>query len=164
MDLQPPKLREYAVVSTHRGSGEIDMMDRREFFTRAAIVLGSVALPIGCGSSGGDESGSDEVVDDGFTLPDLSRNRFDDNMSTVFSVTHDSLGVIDMMLTEVDDEIFSPDTDQFSISLTGPDAPLLDEGTYQIYNASMGYFELYLQPGSNGGGTQNYRAIFSLLH
>jgi hypothetical protein len=78
-------------------------------------------------------------------------------------VTHSSFGAIDMTMTAIDDEIFDPVTDQFSVVLTGPELPLFEEGVYQVYNSLFGYFELYLQPGESPAGSQNYRTLFSIL-
>ena len=133
------------------------MMERREFIQACTVLLGSAVLPMGCGQGG---SGGSE---DNYTLPDLSRNRWVDIPDTTFSVSHDSFGAIDMTMTAIDDEIYDPVTDQFSVVLTGPDNPLFEEGVYQVYNSSLGYIDLYLQPSDAGAGTQNYRTLFSLL-
>ncbi len=136
------------------------MMERREFIRICAVLMGSSVLPVGCGSSGG---GDDVVEDPYFTPPDLSRSRWVDIPVTTISVTHGTYGVIDMEITALDEEMFDPSTDQFSIVLTGPENPLLAEGKYQVYNDSLGYFELYLQPGESPAGVQNYRTFFSIL-
>ena len=136
------------------------MMERREFIRACTVLIGSAALPIGCGQSGG---GGDDQTDT-YEMPDLSRNRWVDIPDTTFSVTHSSFGAIDMTMTAIDDEIYDPVTDQFSVVLTGPDNPLFEEGVYQVYNSTFGYIELYLQPGdSPAAGSQNYRTLFSLL-
>ena len=133
------------------------MMERREFIQACTVLLGSAALPMGCGQSDSSSSGDD------YTRPDLSRSRWTAIPDTTFSVTHSTYGVIDMTMTAIDDELYDPVTDQFSIVLTGPDAPLFEEGIYQVYNSSLGYVDLYLQPGATGAGTQNYRTLFSLI-
>jgi hypothetical protein len=138
--------------------GIIAMMERREFIQACTVLLGSSVLPIGCGQGGGDS-----VQSDNYTMPDLSRNRWVDIPDTTFSVSHSTYGAIDMTMTAIDDELYDPVTDQFSIVLTGPDNPLFDEGVYQVYNSTFGYIDLYLQPGEAGAGTQNYRTLFSLL-
>ena len=142
------------------------MMERREFVRICAVLLGSSVIPVGCGSSGGD--GEEEVVgvteeDLYFTPKDLSRKRWVDIPSTTVSVTHKKYGVIDMEITALDNELFDPSTDQFSIVITGPANPKLREGKYEVYNESLGYFELYLQPGESPAGVQNYRTFFSIL-
>ena len=137
------------------------MMERREFIQACAVMLGSSVLAVGCGSSG-DSDGSTLTGGDDFTRPDLARARWE-GVSTTFSVTHSDYGVIDMTLVEVDDSAFTLETEQFSIVLSGPDSALFDEGRYQVYNDSLGDFELYLQPGENTAGEQKYRAVFSLL-
>ena len=142
------------------------MMERRDFIQACAVVVGSTVLPMGCGGGGGSDSevGSEVSNIDDFSLPDLSRSRWvalDDNN---FSVAHKNFGAIDMVLTSIDDEMYDPVTDQFSVVLTGPELPLFDEGVYQVYNSSLGYIELYLQPGESPAGEQRYRTLFSLLH
>lgn len=135
------------------------MMDRREFFHACAVLLGSSVLPIGCSQSGSDSAATSPVP----ASVGYSKLQFDSMPNTVFSVSHDTYGVIDMSLTQVDNEIFSPDTEQFSICLTGPDTPLFDEGKYDVYNDTLGNIELFIQPGDSNPGEQSYRAIFSLL-
>ena len=137
------------------------MMERRQFIQACAAMLGSSVLAAGCGSSG--DSGSDTLSSgDDFSRPDLARARWD-GVSTTFSVAHDDFGVIDMTLVEIDDSAYTLETEQFSIILSGPDAPLFDEGRYAVYNESLGDIELYLQPGDSTVGEQKYRAVFSLL-
>lgn len=133
-------------------------MERRDFIQACMVLLGSSVIPVGCGQGGGDPATFDD-----FSLPDLSQGRWVDNPETTFSVSHPDFGVIDMELTAIDDEYYSLEAEQFSIVLTGPELPLLDEGKYQVYNASLGYIDLYLQVGDASTGTQNYRAIFSIL-
>jgi hypothetical protein len=93
----------------------------------------------------------------------MSKNRWTQLPVTTFSVTHDTYGVIDMELTAVDDEYYTPETEQFSVTLKGPDSPLFAEDTYLVYNDSLGYLQLFLQPGESATGEQSYRAVFSLL-
>ena len=134
------------------------MMDRRRFVQACATMLGTGVMVAGCGGGSG---GSADITTNDAT--DLSRARWEELPSTQFSVTHSQFGVIDMQLTAIDDEIVINESEQFSVVLTGPDNPLLDEGTYEIYNDSLGYIELYLQPGVSNAGEQNYRALFSLV-
>lgn len=139
-------------------------MDRRKFVRFSAALIGSSTLLAACG--GGGESGID--MDSSATANDLrfnefSKSKFAENPSPVYSVSHDSYGAIDFTLSEVADEYISPEAEQFSVVLTGPELPLFKEGNYQIYNNSLGYFELYLQPGESATGEQRYRAIFSIL-
>ncbi len=137
-------------------------MDRRTFFQSCAVLIGSTVLPVGCG--GGSGSGSDAVLSIGDAdIIDLSKSRFVDIPSTLFSVSHDSYGVIDLNISEIDDEVFSMETEQFSVVLSGPELPVLEEGRYQVYNESLSYIELYLQPGQSPAGEQLYRAMFSIL-
>ena len=135
------------------------MMNRRDFVQACTVILGSSVLPVGCGDSGGD----DPMQNDVSTLPDLSKSKWIDIPSTAFSVTHETYGVVDMTLTDIEDELLIPEAEQFSITLTGPELPVLDEDNYQVYNESLGYVVLYLQPGASPAGVQNYRAVFSLL-
>ena len=136
------------------------MMDRRAFFQSCAVLLGSTVLPVGCGGgSGGDTELSIGDAD----IIDLSKSRFVDIPSTLFSVSHDTYGVIDLNINEIDDEVFSMETEQFSVVLAGPELPVLQEGKYQVYNASLSYIELYLQPAESPAGEQLYRAMFSIL-
>jgi hypothetical protein len=136
----------------------ITMMERRKFIQACTVLLGSTVLTMGCGQGGSDSSQADN-----YTMPDLSRNRWVDIPDTLFSVAHDTYGAIDMTVTAIDDGIYDPVTDQFSIVLTGPELPLLKEDVYQVYNSTFGYIELYLQPGESPAGVQNYRTHFSLL-
>ena len=134
------------------------MMDRRKFVQACTVLLGSGFLAGGCGGSD-----STELSVDNSSLPDLSRNRWVSMPSTSFSVTHDTYGAIDMELTAIDDDFFTPESEQFSITLRGPELPLLDEGVYQVYNDTFGYVDLYLQPGTSAPGEQIYLAVFSIL-
>lgn len=136
------------------------MMERREFVKACIVVTGSTVLPIGCGQSGGGSSSST----DEFSRPDLNRSRWVALEDNHFSVAHDSFGAIDMELTDIEDEHYDPVTDQFSVVLTGPEQPLFEEGVYQVYNSSLGYIELYLQPGESAAGEQKYRTMFSILN
>ena len=137
------------------------MMDRREFIQACAVMLGSSAMVAGCGGSGGSKSESE--FSDGSSSSGLSRSRWEELPSTNFSVAHDTYGAIDMELTTIDDEAYSSKTEQFSVVLTGPEKPLFKEGSYRVYNSSLGYIDLYLQPGESNPGEQNYRAIFNLV-
>ena len=119
---------------------------------------GSSSLLAGCGSGGG--SDGDSASSD---ASDLSRSRWEELPSTDFSVTHERYGAVDMKLTAIDDEFNGDRAEQFSVVLTGPTDPTLKEGTYQVYNDSLGYIELFLQPGKRANGQQDYRAIFSLV-
>ena len=134
------------------------MMDRRMFFKACAAALGASLLP-GC-----NESGSGLTVENLTTGgPSFSKAAFEETPSRIFSVTHDVYGVIDMELTQVDDAIFSPEVEQFSILLTGPASPAFDEGSYAVHNDELGNIELYLQPSEAGTSGKSYRAAFSLL-
>ena len=137
------------------------MMERREFIQACAAILGSSVLAVGCGSSG-DSGGDTQTSGDDFSRPNLARSRWD-GVSTTFSVAHRDYGVIDMTLVEIDDSAYTPEAEQFSIVLSGPDSAVFDEGRYKVYNDSLGDFELYLQPGESAAGEQKYRAVFSLL-
>ena len=134
------------------------MMGRREFIQACTVMLGSSVLAMGCGQGGGDPAVTGDP-----SLPDLSQARWANIPVTTFSVSHESYGVIDMELVEIDDEIYVPETEQFSIILRGPELPLFEEDRYQVYNDSLGYIELYLQPGESDPGEQKYRAVFSIL-
>jgi hypothetical protein len=135
-------------------------MERRSFIQTCAVVVGSTVLPMGCGSDGGSDEASSSSD---FSLPNLERGRWTSLDDNNFSVAHETFGAIDMQLTSVDDEMFDPVTDQFSIVLTGPELPLLDEGVYQVYNSTFGYIDLFLQPGASSPGEQKYRSMFSML-
>jgi hypothetical protein len=142
-------------------------MERRNFIQTCAVVVGSTVLPMGCGSGGssdgGSDGGSDEVsISDDFSLPNLERNRWTSLDDNNFSVAHEN-GATDMQLTSIDDEMYDPATDQFSVVLTGPELPQLEEGVYQVYNSSFDYIDLYMQPGESPAGEQRYRSVFSVL-
>ena len=148
------------------------MMERREFIQACAVLLGSSITIAGCGrlpieaetfragSGGSSESGgtTDVSAESG-----LNKQRWMELPSTTFSVAHETFGAIDMQLTNIEDEFLLSSSEQFSVTLTGPEMPLFAEDRYQVYNASLGYIELYLQPGESAPGEQNYRAIFNLL-
>jgi len=142
-------------------------MDRREFFKRLCVLSGTLVVPVslipaGCSSSSHDNN--DVGTTQTSTSPTLSKQALQDTIDTVFSVTHETFGVVDLQLNIVADEIFIPEADQFSISLSGPESPILEEGSYAIYNDNLGNIELYLQPGGVGNGLQHYVAVFSLLN
>lgn len=144
-------------------------MDRREFFKRLCALSGTMMipaglmLPAGCSQEGG-------IADAGLTgTPStsstiLSKQVFEDTIDTVFSVTHDLYGVVDLQLKLVKDEVFIPEAEQFMISLSGPVSPVLAEGTYAVYNDNLGNIDLYIQPGESTNGLQHYVAVFSLLN
>ena len=138
------------------------MMDRRKFFKVCAVVLGSGAFPIACSQNGGDPEAAAPGVGTGDQT--FSKSLFDEIPSTTFSVSHDVYGAIDMELTEVNSGTVSAETEQFSVCLTGPTTPLFNEGSYNMYNETLGYIDLYLQPGDSPAGEQKYRAVFSLLN
>lgn len=135
------------------------MMDRREFFKKLCVLSGSLIIPLGCSQ---DRS---TAQDSGSSTPlAFSKQNFIDIIDTVFSVSHDMYGVIDLQLNLVADEIFIQEAEQFSISLAGPTSPVLTEGTYDVYNDFMSNINLYLQPGEVSNGQQHYVAVFSLLN
>lgn len=135
-------------------------MERRDFIHACAVLFGSTVLPMGCGQGGPEQI---SITDD-LSGPGLRRSKWVNIPDTSFSVAHETYGAIDMMMTAIDDEIFDPVTDQFSIVMTGPEQPLLEEGVYDVYNSSLGYIELYFQPADSPAGEQRYRALFSILH
>jgi len=134
------------------------MMERRQFIQACIVMLGSSALAAGCGS-GGDDS----VTAGNDLATGLARDTWATLPSLVFSVEHATYGVIDMTMTDVEDDFYSPETEQFSVMLSGPVTPLFAEGLYPMYNASLGNLQLFLQPSESPAGVQKYRAIFSLL-
>lgn len=147
-------------------------MDRRVFFKKLCALSGALVIPVslipaGCSQDGG--TGTDTA-----SLPDtdspviastaFSKQVFEDNIDTVFSVTHESYGVVDLQLNLVSAEKYIPEAEQFSISLSGPESLFLSEGSYAVYNDNLGNIDLYIQPGSNSNGLQHYVAVFSLLN
>lgn len=142
-------------------------MDRRDFFRKLCAISATVIFPAACSSGGGENSPSVQVDTTDDTVTDtasFSKLAFVNNIDTVFSVTHDTYGVIDLQLTNVEDATVIEEAEQFIISLNGPEIPVIAEGNHQIYNENLGYFELYLQTGPAEQGQQNYIAVFSLLH
>ena len=140
------------------------MIERRDFIQACVVIVGSTALPMGCGGGSDSGGGANEVTGtDIYSLPDLNRGRWEGLDDNNFSVTHKKYGAIDMQLTSIDNEFFDPVTDQFSVVLAGPELPLLEEGVYQVYNSSLGYIDLYLQPGDSPAGEQRYRIPLSIL-
>lgn len=140
------------------------MMDRREFFLKLCALSGAAILPAGCSQDGGTASVAPLPLPDTSTPLALSKQSFLNTIDTVFSVTHDLYGVVDLQLTRVVDEIYTPEAEQFSIALSGPDAPLLEEASYAVYNDDLGNIDLYIQPGEAVDGQQAYIAVFSLLN
>jgi hypothetical protein len=139
------------------------MMDRREFFLKLCALSGSLVLPVGCNQDGGTASVG---LPDGSTSTAVafSKQSFLNTIDTVFSVTHDVYGVVDLQLNLVTDEIYTPEAEQFSISLSGPELPVLEEASYAVYNDDLGNIDLYIQPGESGNGQLKYIAVFSLLN
>ena len=136
-------------------------MERRNFVQACTLILACSFFAVGCGGGGGGSEPAE--VTGNSSLPDLSKNRWTDVSSTNFSVSHSIYGAIDMELTAIDDDLQIPETEQFSITLRGPELPLLEEDLYQVYNDTFGYIELYLQPGPSTPGEQTYFAMFSIL-
>jgi len=142
-------------------------MDRRDFFRKLCAISATAIFPVACSSGGGDSSPAVQVDSTDNTVTDtvsFSKLAFVNNIDTVFSVTHDTYGVIDLQLTNVEDATIIEQAEQFIIALNGPESPVLTDSTHQIYNQNLGNFELYLQTGSSEQGRQNYIAVFSLLH
>ena len=135
------------------------MMDRREFFKRLCALTGTLILPVGCS-----QDGSTSLAPVSSSPVTFSQLAFENSIDTVFSVTHDVLGVVDLDLTGVANEMIIPEAEQFSITLSGPELPVLEENTYAVYNDSFGSIDLYIQPGQAANGRQHYVAVFSLLH
>ena len=143
-------------------------MDRREFFKKFCALSGSLVIPLGMIPAGCSQDGTATDVN----LPIspttstaiFSKQAFDDSIDTVFSVTHAVYGVIDLQLNLVADETFIPEAEQFSISLSGPETPVLQEDRYEVYNDNLGNIDLYIQPGDASNGQQHYVAVFSLLN
>jgi hypothetical protein len=134
------------------------MMDRREFVKHLCALTGTLILPVGCS-----QENSTALNLPGESAA-FSKTSFENAIDTVFSVTHDVHGVVDLRLNLVADEMPIAEAEQFSISLSGPDLPVLEEGSYAVYNDNFGDIALYIQPGQNNGGLQHYVAMFSLLH
>lgn len=141
-------------------------MDRRGFFRKMAMLSAAVVIPAGCNSGG---SSSTDISTDTTDAPvntdtELSRAAFTNNLNSVISVSDDSIGVVDLELSLVDQAPSIPEADQFILSLTGPTSPVLEEKTYAAYNENIGDFELFIQQGSADSGQQTYMAVFSILH
>ena len=143
------------------------VIDRRAFFKKLCALSASLAIPAGCSQSGDSvsvDSATTDTVTPLSSSPALSRQAFENTIDTVFSVTHQTYGIVDLQLKIVDSEVFIPEADQFVISLIGPDNPTLQEDSYAVYNDNLGDFELYIQPGEASDGQQFYVAVFSLLN
>lgn len=138
------------------------MMERRQFIQACIVMLGGSALAAGCGSGGGTDGDTTATAGNDLATG-YARNTWATLPSLVFSVEHVTYGVIDMTMTDIEDDFYSPETEQFSVMLTGPETPLFAEGLYAMYNASLGNLQLYLQPSESPAGVQKYRAVFSLL-
>lgn len=134
------------------------MMDRREFFKRLCALTGTLILPVGCSQD------SPPAVDTSGQSFSFNKASFENSIDSVFSVTHDLHGIVDLRLNVVNDELPIAEAEQFSISLSGPDVPLLEENSYAVYNDNFGDIDLYIQPGDTNGGQLHYVAMFSLLH
>ena len=134
------------------------MMDRREFFKRLCALTGTLILPVGCSQ---DNTTALDTSGQSFSFNKVS---FESSIDSVFSVTHDLHGIVDLRLNRVNDELPIAEADQFSISLSGPEVPVLEENSYAVYNDNFGEIDLYIQPGKTSDGQQHYVAMFSLLH
>ena len=143
-------------------------MDRREFFKKFCALSGTMIIPAGIlttGCSQDNAAAEINLPENPATSPTaFSKLAFANNIDTIFSVTHDVYGVIDLQLNQVADEILIPEAEQFSISLSGPVTPVLIEDSYEVYNDNLGDLSLYLQPGGVSNGLQHYVAVFSLLN
>jgi len=139
------------------------MMDRREFFKKLFALSGSLIVPLGC-SQDNTTAALDLSETPAGSTSVFSKQAFTNSINSVFSVSHDVYGVVDLTLSNVADEMLIADAEQFSIALSGPESPVLQEDTYAIYNDNFGDIALYLQPGQAAAGQQSYVAIFSLLH
>lgn len=143
-------------------------MDRREFFKKLCALSGSLLIPLGMIPAGCSQDGTATNVN----LPDspttstatLSKQAFIDTIDTVFSVTHEVYGVVDLQLNLVADETFIPEAEQFIITLSGPESPVLKEDNYAVYNDNLGDIDLFIQPGDASNGQQHYVAVFALLN
>ena len=135
------------------------MMDRREFFKRLCALTGTLIIPVGCSQ----DSTTSLAPAEGSPVA-FSQLAFENSIDTVFSVTHDVFGVVDLNLTGVADEMIIPEAEQFSVTLSGPELPVLEENSYAVYNDDFGNIDLYIQPGQSSNGQQHYVAVFSLLH
>ena len=145
----------------------VKRMDRREFFKKlcalsGTLIIPAVFIPAGCNQNSGNTATDVSLPSDSSTA--FSKLAFDNAIDTVFSVTHETYGVVDLQLSLVTDEMFIPEAEQFSISLSGPELPVLKEDSYIVYNDNLGEFNLYIQPGNASNGQQHYVAVFSLLN
>ena len=143
-------------------------MDRREFFKKLCALSGTLIIPAGfipagCSQDGGTADVSLPVAPTN-TATAYSKQSFENTIDTVFSVTDETYGVIDLLLNLVADEMYIAEAEQFSISLSGPELPVLKEDSYTVYNDNLGYIDLYIQPGDASNGQQFYIAVFSLLN
>jgi len=146
-----------------REQKRVKRMDRREFFKKLCALSGTLVIPVGMIPAGCSQDGGSTQADTSTSLA-FSKQAFENNIDTVFSVTHETYGVVDLTLNLVADEIYIPEAEQFSISLSGPESPVLQEDSYVIYNDNLGNIDLYIQPGAASNGLQYYVAVFSLLN
>jgi hypothetical protein len=138
------------------------MMDRREFVKALCALPGVMLIPLGC-SEENDTAALNLSTSPSDSSSAFSKKAFIDSIDSVFSVTHQDYGVVDLRLDTVNDELPINQAEQFSIYLSGPQVPLLEEGNHPVYNDNFGDISLHLQPGEASGGRQHYIAVFSLL-
>jgi len=150
-------------MTESREQKRLKRMDRREFFKKLCALSGTLVIPVGMIPAGCSQDGGSTQADTGASLA-FSKQVFENNIDTVFSVTHETYGVVDLTLNLVADEMYIPEAEQFSISLSGPESPVLQEDSYAIYNDNLGNIDLYIQPGDASNGLQHYVAVFSLLN
>ena len=165
--------RRRSVVSLRAKTEDLELktekrMDRREFFKKLCALSGTLIIPAGiipagCSQDGGTTEVSLPVSPTSSTTV-FSKQAYENSIDTVFSVTHEIYGVVDLQLNLVADEIYITEAEQFSILLSGPESPVLQEHSYAVYNDNLGNIDLYIQPGDASNGQQHYVAVFSLLN
>jgi hypothetical protein len=92
---------------------------------------------------------------------ELSSRDFAGCVHTAFEIEASAAERVKLELAEVTERNYSPELENFTLTFSGPLAPLLSQRSYRVSHEKLGTLDLFLVPlGPDGKGMQ-YEAVFN---
>ncbi|MCS7459127.1 hypothetical protein N0M98_03145 [Paenibacillus doosanensis] len=95
----------------------------------------------------------------------LSKDSLADFQSVLYSrfQAESDSGPVELKLTEVEVKQASPQAEQFSLLLKGPEAPFLPQQMYRMNHEQLGELDLFMVPVGKGKDGFLYEIVFNRL-
>ncbi|WP_282940362.1 hypothetical protein [Paenibacillus sp. RC67] len=93
---------------------------------------------------------------------EFSLAAFREAVNTNFIVVLDGMEV-SLQLKSIDELAIGPEIEQFSLQLTGPQAPFLPQQLYRLQHEKLGEHDLFMVPIGQDSDGFCYEIVFNLL-